>query len=201
MPKPLHIQFLYLFNDAGIGQYVNVTDFISDKFKSSIKINHDTPVNPGAPYMFIEDLISRDLIVAENTEYHPKWVYKIKDDYFVPYMKDEINPKNNKLYFSITSSGLDYLDNHRQSELSFELNKSYKNVNDASITNYKTQRNLAILTLTLALASAVYSWRAYNKTDETAMAVERLRLEVRSWRIEQRTLSSQKAFDPVRLHK
>lgn len=198
MPKPKHIKLLERLRDKGIGVTDNISSFMTENFvrplitkaneaareKYANEIRHIS--------LFLRDLSQRSFICIEDSNESINWGFNIE----APIWFDSII-----INVYITTYGLDYLDQHEQTYAQLELNKSYKDVNHASIINYRTQRNLAVLTLLLAMASAVYSWRAYNKTDETAMAVERLRLEVKSWRIEQKTPLNQKASVPAPNHK
>jgi hypothetical protein len=195
MTKPKHILFLEELSTNGIGYTNNIIPFLLTHFPTPSPNMPWLWDREGRPaYLFINDLYYRNLIRFDGKEDGGTG--------YIPFMPHDPQAfAESVLLCYITSKGLDYLDSYSVSNINNELNKSYININKASLINYKTQVRLSIMTVMLAGASAYFSYSSNHKTDETAMSVERLRIEVQQWRIEAKKKPSQITYPEVQTRK
>lgn len=93
--------------------------------------------------------------------------------------------------------GIDYLDQWNTSELNRELLKSNKNVNEASLKNYESQRSFSIATIGIALLAAIFSVLDYTKPEPKMVELNNnIRLiskELANLKIQMNKIENQKA--------
>ena len=195
MSKPKHVLFLEELSKNGIGYTNNIIPFLLTYFPTPFPNMPWLWEREGRPaYLFIEDLYHRNLIRFEDRDGEEN-----RNIPFIPH--DPQAFAESVLLCYITSGGLDYLDSYHTSQANYELNKSYKNVNAASLKSYKSQRILSWVAIAFAAASAIISYLGYNKTDETAKSVDRLRLQLKEVSIKLSSPQSQTSSHPPESHK
>ena len=199
MSKPKHILLLQYLSDHGVGVTINVSTFMAENFPKPETLNVELfNKESRKPILFIRDLYNRDFIGSDTNPNH--WA-EIPYPFHASHLKIPRWYEDFETPLYVTSKGLDYLDQYNRDNLNHELNESFRNVNEASIKNYKTQSRLSILTAVLAGASALISLSSNYKTDETAINVEKLRQELRQWRIEAKKRPSQITYPVVQPRK
>lgn len=177
METTFYIDSLIYLSDFGIGQNADLKPIL----KKYIKIG--TPVNDPE---WVKN-INNKLSVLKSMKTYGHINYDENQDLM------NLLIVEGEYYVSITPKGYEYIDR-------LLLNKTLKNVNEASLINYRTQKTFQYITVVLAGLSALFSLFAYAKTDETAKSVDRLRQEVRQWRLEETKHQIQKAFALEKTH-
>jgi len=179
---PKHVQLLELLEKKGIGVEANVSDFMDDNFSkpsTSIKSEYDKAVRP--PILFIKDLYNRGYIDNDSNSVEKGW-YNISYPFYADHIDEAKWYTDFETNVFITSIGLDYLENYRDSQINKKLAESYIDVNIASKRNYRNQIIIGLITIGLAGASCYMSYQSNHKSDTTAISVDSLRLEIRKWR-------------------
>lgn len=154
MSKPNHIQLLEILEKHGLAVMYNITDFMVSHYKKPNSIdNVEWNKQAVSANTLLTDLNYRAFIEIEGG----------KEEIFT---NIRFNIEANKVrwydnfdvYVSITSIGLDYLDQ-------YYLQQSVLNLNGATEKSLRSQRRLARSTIGVAILAALFSALDYAKPE------------------------------------
>jgi hypothetical protein len=159
MSKPLHIQLLEQFE--AVGKPLDISPFMTKNFCVSTAIyDENKAINFGPPLLFLQDLEDRCVICAENEE-DGLWAYFEEGEQTAPYWR--CIGTDDKLYYYITSIGLDYLDQ-------YEINQLSKRANNHIIKNFYIAIISAVVIIAISVFGLLTSIKSLDLSTHTAKA-------------------------------
>lgn len=162
MLEPLHIKLLKELAKHGVGRPIDIQEFVSTNFIFEKSSAEKETKDIYSIYLFLRDLQYKGIINNIDQEAGLiRWVPVYNGNKMT--VKNGLEDSNSNFYLTI--QGLDYLDNYEQNKLSLELNKSYRDVNQASLTNYSIQKLGLGLTVLFSLSALVVSIATYIKPE------------------------------------
>jgi hypothetical protein len=160
MSKRLHLELLKQFE--GVGKPLDISEFLTKNFtvpQNTYWIDKKSTENFSPVSLFIEDIHKRGLIDTENENYL-SWDYFDEGGYRIPVYK--CHETDGKLFYYITSKGLDYLDQ-------YEVNETSKRANNALYWNVVITIILSLMIIGISLKSLKASNDSLTISKNTAV--------------------------------
>jgi len=173
MDEPIHIRLLKDLESQGLDSIVNLTPFLRNNFNlpriEDVKL-YNREIN--SQLSFIRDLIERELIKFYRKEEPTFWegvIFKTGIKPTVIWFDD----KNLTIDALITTKGIEFLENYKLVQSNFV-------VNEASITNYKSQKYFSIAIVVLAFSSALIALFSFLRDSDVKIKSALLQMQIDS---------------------
>ncbi|MBE9583393.1 hypothetical protein IM792_02945 [Mucilaginibacter sp. JRF] len=146
MKQRIHLELIKLMAINGVGSNFDVVPFIAKNFVFEYNVANKS-IHSGRIMFFIDDLVNRGFIENDDGKDYGAW------------RNDEVNGKmiisfsNEKLFYRLTSKGLDYLDESEASKIS-------------KLANYSIIVSL-IITLIFSIFTGVTSYLTFEISNKT----------------------------------